>query len=151
MEVTAHLFTPMRKRRQRQESTLAMFRQTHCRHVGYVPLMNQKVVEKKKKKKKKKNHTWQLRAIAMFPFRCLILQWKTLQRYQGKKIDRLQYQLKSWDLVVMWSEKSLFVKLPRHAGWIAMSWHQMMERSCFKVSREKKWMTRLLTLGERQV
>ena len=34
----------------------------------------------------------------MLPFMFLILQWKTLQRYQGKKkIDQLQYQLKSWD------------------------------------------------------
>ena len=33
----------------------------------------------------------------MLPFGFLILQWKTLEVSGQKKIDQLQYQLKSWD------------------------------------------------------
>ena len=55
-----------------------------------------------------------------------------------KKIDQLQYQLKSWDACSDVEREKFSVKLPRHAGWFAMLWHQIMEKSCSKLSREKK-------------
>ena len=51
-----------------------------------------------------------------------------------KKVDQLQYQLKSWDACTDVEREK---KRLRHAGWFAMSKHQMMERSCFKLFREK--------------